>query len=47
MTSPAGWEEPGQTPEFVWFCLAGNFLLGIVSIYIFTKTAGEFKEFEH
>ena len=46
MTSPAGWEEPGQTPEFVWFCLAGNFLLGIVSIYIFTKTAGEFKEME-
>jgi MFS family permease len=34
-------------PEYVWFCLAGNFILGIISIYIFTKTAGEFKELEH
>jgi proton-dependent oligopeptide transporter, POT family len=34
-------------PEYVWFCLAGNFILGIISIYIFTKTAGEFKELEN
>jgi proton-dependent oligopeptide transporter, POT family len=31
-------------PEYVWFCLSGNFILGIVLIFIFTKTAGEFKE---
>jgi dipeptide/tripeptide permease len=34
-------------PEYVWFILAGNFLLGIFALYIFTKTAGEFKEMEH
>ena len=31
-------------PEYVWFCLAGNFILGIVFIFIFTRIAGEFKE---
>lgn len=34
-------------PEYVWFCLAGNFILGIIALYIFTKTAGEFKELDH
>ncbi len=42
-----GYFRDAGNPEFVWFCLAGNFILGIVSIYIFTKTAGEFKELEH
>jgi proton-dependent oligopeptide transporter, POT family len=36
-------KESGN-PDYVWYILAGNFILGIISIYIFTKTAGEFKE---
>ena len=46
-TSLYGYFRDAGNPEFVWFCLAGNFLLGIISIYIFTKTAGEFKELTH
>jgi len=46
-TSLYGYFRDAENPEFVWFCLAGNFLLGIISIYIFTKTAGEFKELTH
>ena len=42
-----GYFRDTGNPEYVWFCLAGNFILGIISIYIFTKTAGEFKELEH
>ena len=46
-TSLYGYFRDAGNPEFVWFCLAGNFLLGIISIYIFTKTAGEFNELTH
>ena len=46
-TSLYGYFIDSGNPEYVWFCLAGNFLLGIITIYIFTKTAGEFKEMEH
>ncbi len=46
-TSLYGYLRDTGNPEYVWFCLAGNFILGIISIYIFTKTAGEFKELEH
>jgi len=46
-TSLYGYFRNTGNPEFVWFCLAGNFILGIISIYIFTKTAGEFKELAH
>lgn len=46
-TSLYGYFRDTGNPEYVWFCLAGNFILGIISIYIFTKTAGEFKELEH
>ena len=46
-TSLYGYFRDTGNPEYIWFCLAGNFLLGIISIYIFTKTAGEFKELEH
>jgi dipeptide/tripeptide permease len=42
-----GYFRDAGNPEYVWFCLAGNFILGIISIYIFTKTAGEFKELDH
>ncbi len=33
-------------PEYVWFTLAANIFLGILVIFIFTKTLGEFKELE-
>lgn len=46
-TSLYGYFRDTGNPEYVWFCLAGNFILGMISIYIFTKTAGEFKELEH
>ena len=46
-TSLYGYFIDSGNPEYVWFCLAGNFILGIITIYIFTKTAGEFKELEH
>jgi POT family proton-dependent oligopeptide transporter len=42
-----GYFRDAGNPEYIWFCLAGNFLLGIISIYIFTRIAGEFKELEH
>ena len=43
-TSLYGYFRDSGNPEYVWFCLAVNFILGIISIYIFTKTAGEFNE---
>jgi MFS family permease len=46
-TSLYGYFRDTGNPEYVWFCLAANFILGIISIYIFTRTAGEFKELEH
>jgi POT family proton-dependent oligopeptide transporter len=33
-------------PEYIWFTLAGHLILGVVLLFIFTKTAGEFKERE-
>jgi dipeptide/tripeptide permease len=45
-TSLYGYFRDAGDPEYIWFCLTGNFILGIISIYIFTKTAGEFKELE-
>ena len=38
-------EEAG-TPEYIMYTLAIHLLLGIIAIYIFTKTAGEFKELD-
>ena len=46
-TSLYGYFRDSGNPEYIWFCLACNFILGIISIYIFTKTAGEFKELDH
>jgi proton-dependent oligopeptide transporter, POT family len=46
-TSLYGYFRDTGNPEYVWFCLAGNFILGIIAIYFFTKTAGEFKELTH
>ena len=45
-TSLYGYFRDSGNPEYVWFCLAVNFILGIISIYIFTRIAGEFKELE-
>ena len=33
-------------PEYIWFILGAHILLGILVIFIFTKSAGEFKELE-
>jgi dipeptide/tripeptide permease len=46
-TSLYGFFGKSGHPEYVWFCLSGNFILGIILIFIFTKSAGEFKELEH
>jgi len=46
-TSLYGYFRENGNPEYIWFCLAGNFILGIISIFIFTKMLGEFKELEH
>jgi len=42
-----GYFRDAGNPEYVWFVLAGNFILGIIAIYIFIKFAGEFKELKH
>ncbi len=46
-TSLYGYFRDTGNPEYIWFCLAGNFILGIIAIYIFVKVLGEFKELEH
>lgn len=33
-------------PEYVWFILAAHYILGIIFLYVFTKSLGEFKELE-
>ncbi|PWT91063.1 MAG: hypothetical protein C5B54_06110 [Acidobacteria bacterium] len=33
-------------PEYIWYMLAGVFLLGILALHIFTRSMGEFKEME-
>lgn len=38
--------EKMDHPEYVWYTLAAHLILGIIVLYIFTKTAGEFKERE-
>ncbi len=40
-----GFEEAG-TPEYIMYTLAVHSIIGIIAIYIFTKTAGEFKELD-
>lgn len=38
--------EAAGNPEYIMYLLAGHTILGILVIYIFTKTLGEFKELE-
>ncbi|UCE18880.1 MAG: MFS transporter [Gemmatimonadota bacterium] len=33
-------------PEYVWFLLAANTILGIIALFLFTKMLGEFQEME-
>ena len=33
-------------PEYVWYMVGINFILGILAMYIFTRSLGEFKELE-
>lgn len=33
-------------PEYVWFVLAAHIILGILALFIFTRSLGEFKELE-
>ena len=40
-----GFEEAG-TPEYIMYLLAIHLVVGIIAIYIFTKTLGEFKELD-
>ena len=38
--------EAAGNPEYIMYTLAGHTLIGILAIYIFVKTMGEFKELE-
>jgi dipeptide/tripeptide permease len=43
-TGVMGSYESAGHPEYIMYTLATHTILGILAIYIFTKTAGEFKE---
>jgi len=43
-TGVMGSYESAGHPEYIMYTLAAHTILGILAIYIFTKTAGEFKE---
>lgn len=45
-TSLYGHFESLNHPEYIWYTLAGNMILGIIILLIFTKTVGEFNELE-
>ncbi|MGD2294839.1 MAG: MFS transporter [Candidatus Aminicenantes bacterium] len=45
-TTLYGGYERMNHPEYVWFTLGGHLILGIVILFLFTKTVGEFKERE-
>jgi ABC-type polysaccharide/polyol phosphate export permease len=39
-----GYFQSQGHPEYIWYALTANVLLGIAAIYLFTKIAGEFHE---
>ncbi len=41
-----GYFRDNGNPHYVWYTLAANFIVGIIALWIFTKTLGEFKELE-
>lgn len=45
-TSLYGYFRSIAHPEYIWFSLAAHFAIGIIIIYGFTRTLGEFKELE-
>ena len=45
-TSLYGYFRNINHPEYVWFILAANTVLGIFALFIFTKVLGEFQEME-
>jgi len=46
-TGVMGAFESSGHPEYTMYVLALHLIIGIMAIYIFTKTAGEFKELDH
>jgi len=45
-TGVMGSFEEAGTPEYIMYLLAIHSVVGILAIWIFTKTAGEFKELD-
>ncbi|RPJ54241.1 MAG: MFS transporter [Acidobacteria bacterium] len=45
-TSLYGYFEGQGKPGYVWYALAAHVILGILALWIFTKTAGDFRERE-
>lgn len=45
-TTLYGYFNDNGHPDYIWYTLAAHLLLGILAIFIFTKTLGEFKEVE-
>lgn len=43
-TTLYGYFREMDHPEYIWYTLAANMVLGIIAIYIYTKKAGEFEE---
>ena len=43
-TGVMGSFEQAGNPEYIMYTLAAHTFIGILAIYIFTKTLGEFKE---
>jgi len=46
-TSLYGYFRDITHPEYVWLVLAAHLILGILAMFIFTKSLGEFQELEH
>ena len=45
-TSLYGYFREMNHPEYVWYVLAAHLILGMIAIFVFTKSGGEFKEME-
>jgi len=45
-TGLMGYYQNIGNPEYIMYTLAGHLIVGIIAIYIFTKTLGEFKELD-
>ncbi len=45
-TSLYGYFQRQGHPQYVWYTLAAHMIVGILALWIFTKTAGEFRERE-